>query len=702
MPKDAPLHPSPNTSRREAASEGRLRRALGRMRWRLRQEAGFTIVEVAVAAIVLIVGLLTTFNALDVTVRTSQVTRAREGAVNLAREITEDARALQYSSLTSSSAVTSALQTMPGLDSSSCSTSSTWTCTRRGITYTIAVTESDQAAVTSQTLSQKQIGVNISWTIRGITRNYTETSTLSSGGQGLSMSATALQWVIPNGTSCSSPCSATTPVIVSAMNLNTMTFSVQTPSEMSGVTWEINGVTQSWTSSYAITNATTWTWTTTTPWNIANLPDGTYEIGVAAQNGSSTGSYTKIFVRLQRAIPSAPSFSAQAYDGYGFNTNLYSGGTKTTAAELNWTGSNNPSVTGNDGDYNLVGYKITSPTGATCQTALTSLSGATTTFPNTCGTNFYCSSATACIDLSPPSTTSSSLTYTVAPLYYNSSNALSTGPTTSAALTGSTSTTYTLAPTTQNTSTNCATGNPQNDLRTTYTAGGTTTSASSTGSSVTATFCSAAMTQTTTIGGGGTATVYFTNANNNNCTVNGYLSIDGGIPLVNQQTVAASVANKATTFTWSWSNPTLNTGDRINNQYVWNCGSTTKPVTLLYGSTTSPSQLVTGVQPIQAPNAPTNLSVSSVSNTDGTTTATVTWKAPTSGVAVNAYRVYRDGQNYNNRYYYDTASNLCTSGTCTWTDSERSATHSYYVTAVGNTTAGSDMGESSMLGPATG
>lgn len=699
-----PLHASPDTRNPAPAPPGRLRRVWAAIQRRTGEQAGFTIVEVLVAAVVLIVGLLTTFNALDLTAHTSMVTRAREGAVNLARQIDEDARSLEYSQLTSSSAVTSDLQAMPGLASTS--SGSTWTVYRRNITYTISVTEADQSAVSQQTLSQKQITTQISWTVSGQTRSYTETTTISSGGQGLNLDASSLQWASSSmPASCVSPtCTATAPVVTASMSVNTMTFSVQTPAGMSGVAWEVNGVQQSWSASSVATNATTATWTTTTPWSIASLPDGTYEIGAAAQDGSSTGTYVRIYVRLARSAPSTPSFTADNWAGYGFDTNLYSSGTKQTAVDLDWSGSNNPASTGNSGDYNVVGYQLTTPGGTVCKTALTSQSWGVSTFPAWCNSptdTIWCSSATACTDLSPPSTTASNLTYTLAALYYDATNTLTAGTSTSAIMSGQSATTYTLAPTTQNTSTNCGTGNPQNDLRTTYTAGSTTTTATSTGSSVTANFCSSAATQTTTIGGGGTASVYFTNSSNSSCNVTGYLDINGGFPISSSATVAAGASNVKTNFSWSWVNPTLNTGDRINNAYTWSCGSSTKPVKLNYGSTTSPSQFVTGTSPIQVPNAPTNLGVSVATNSDGSTTATLTWTAPSSGITVHGYRIYRDGQNYTNRHAYDSATDLCSGTSCTYVDGDRSGTHTYYVTAVGNTTAGADMAESSMLGPSS-
>src|SRR5437763_15081130 len=118
------LHPSPNTRPWNRAFRARLGLATARRKKWLRRSEGFTIIETLVAATVLVVGLVTTFTLLDLTVHTSYVTRAREGAVNVAREITEDARAIQYTQLTSSSAATSALQAMPGLASTS---SNGWT-----------------------------------------------------------------------------------------------------------------------------------------------------------------------------------------------------------------------------------------------------------------------------------------------------------------------------------------------------------------------------------------------------------------------------------------------------------------------------------------------------------------------------------------------------------------------------------------------
>ena len=126
------------------------------------------------------------------------------------------------------------------------------------------------------------------------------------------------------------------------------------------------------------------------------------------------GPAVTIPVRLIRNVPSAPNVT-----DYGFNTNLMSGGNATTAAELQWKGN---------AELNVVGYRIYNPSGAMiCQTA-------NTTSDASCGPSAWCSSPTACIDLSPPSPSSSNRTYTVKALYYDVNNILQEGNGTSVTL----------------------------------------------------------------------------------------------------------------------------------------------------------------------------------------------------------------------------------------------------------------------------
>ena len=103
---------------------------------RLSEEDGFTIVEVLVAAVVLVVGLLGTLTLVDTANKTTFETKAREQASSLQREIVENARSVDYDQLTPAS-VSSAIQGRAPLGDSA--PSAGWTITRRGETYTVSV-----------------------------------------------------------------------------------------------------------------------------------------------------------------------------------------------------------------------------------------------------------------------------------------------------------------------------------------------------------------------------------------------------------------------------------------------------------------------------------------------------------------------------------------------------------------------------------
>jgi Tfp pilus assembly protein PilV len=103
---------------------------------RLSDEDGFTIVEVLVAAVVLVVGLLGTLILVDTANTTTFQTKAREQATSLQRELIESVRAVPYEQLTPSS-VASAVEGRPALNDAGASAG--WSIARRGEVYTVAI-----------------------------------------------------------------------------------------------------------------------------------------------------------------------------------------------------------------------------------------------------------------------------------------------------------------------------------------------------------------------------------------------------------------------------------------------------------------------------------------------------------------------------------------------------------------------------------
>src|SRR4051794_14313859 len=101
-------------------------------------EAGFTIVEVMVAMVILLVGVLGTVKLVDASNGLSVNTRAREGAISLSRQIIDVSRDVQYTSLTNTALVPS-LQSQSGLGDAD-ATATGWQIKRRGFTYKVIVT----------------------------------------------------------------------------------------------------------------------------------------------------------------------------------------------------------------------------------------------------------------------------------------------------------------------------------------------------------------------------------------------------------------------------------------------------------------------------------------------------------------------------------------------------------------------------------
>ena len=63
---------------------------------RLRDERGFTLIEILAAMLVLLVGVLGSVALIDRANATTSATKGREGATSLARELVESAHSIDY------------------------------------------------------------------------------------------------------------------------------------------------------------------------------------------------------------------------------------------------------------------------------------------------------------------------------------------------------------------------------------------------------------------------------------------------------------------------------------------------------------------------------------------------------------------------------------------------------------------------------
>lgn len=360
------------------------------------------------ATFVLTVGVLSASMMLIINLHTSADARAREGAVTLARQITEDARSIPYAQL-SDSAIVSELQAMPGL--ASASPGSTWTIVRDGLRYSVVASLSplqDPKDTLGASTDIKQVSATVSWTTaQGKAHQITESTAMSSAGQdpGLVASGVSLAASQRGTAGISGPSDGSAPVVTSTA-VTSLQFQVTAPTGTTAIVWTLNGATQSTWNGSAPSSGTTWT---SAPWSVAGLSDGTYTVGAQAEDASSVaGPPVTITVRLIRNVPSAPNVT-----GYGFDPNVMVAGLATLGADLQW--APNP-------EMNVVGYRIyKSGVGKICETS-------TTAFSANCGANAWCSTPTACVDLAA---SSSNPTYTVKALYYDATNTLQEGnPTT--------------------------------------------------------------------------------------------------------------------------------------------------------------------------------------------------------------------------------------------------------------------------------
>ena len=305
-----------------------------------RRQDGFTLIEVIVASVVLMVGVLSVIGLLNAANGATTRTKNHDTATNLARELIEGARSVPYEKV-SSPGVTVELQRLPGLEDID---GGSYTVKRKGVTFTITVdvcvmddpkdgggprattatfcSNSAPAGATDKNPEDyKRVAVTASWKEGARTRKTTQTGIINNPG---SASGPAVRSIIPRG--YTSPYQVTTDV-------NTVTIDVSTSSKPTTMAWMLDGSRQS--SAVTPNGSTGLLWQF--DWNIKTLDDGIYVVAAEAYDvyGVSGPSRQETVV-LNRFPPKPPKQVA-------------GGRTKFGTVEIEWTANS---------ERDIIGYQV--------------------------------------------------------------------------------------------------------------------------------------------------------------------------------------------------------------------------------------------------------------------------------------------------------------------------------------------------------
>jgi prepilin-type N-terminal cleavage/methylation domain-containing protein len=248
---------------------------------RRHDERGFTLVEVLVAIIILLVGVLGVVSMVDGANAVTSKTRAREGGTNIARSIIEVSRSIRYRDLTAGQLL-NALSSRPGLADVQPGVTG-YTIRNRNVEYetTLKVCSLDDprdglgshtgpvaycgdtdvvGAGTDTDRNPddyKRVRVTLDWFTRGVGHSITQTSAIINPVGGLGPSVTSL---VPTNVA------NVDPILLTSVAQNKINFHVTTSASAEGVKWSVGGEPKGSASG----SGTNWDFT----WNLDN-PDGT-------------------------------------------------------------------------------------------------------------------------------------------------------------------------------------------------------------------------------------------------------------------------------------------------------------------------------------------------------------------------------------------------------------------------------------------
>jgi prepilin-type N-terminal cleavage/methylation domain-containing protein len=335
-------------------------------------ERGFTLIEVLVAIFILLVGVLGVMSLIDGANFATAQTKSREGGTNLAREILDGARAVDYDKLTPAEIV-GQLQGQPGLADSSASTAG-WQVARRGITYTVSAvpvckiddpqdgfgdhTDGGFCASSSTTGTTdgnpddlRRMDVTVEWSVGALDRSVRQTTLIinPSGSLGPSVKAFCVTGL---PASLSTACPAT-PISVVPHPTNTTVSFAATTSPAAAFHWQVDDAgsrgnatrasSTSWTFDWDLRTVGTFACTQTPEWTL----DGNYLVGGQAFDSNGIqGQRRAVTLTVNRSLP----FETCDFDG-GYNDPPGDGPIpdKSPVVDLQWKA--NP-------ERDIVGYRV--------------------------------------------------------------------------------------------------------------------------------------------------------------------------------------------------------------------------------------------------------------------------------------------------------------------------------------------------------
>ena len=317
------------------------------MRSRVRPagDDGFTLVEVLVAIMILLVGVLGAVSLVDGANAVTSKTKAREAGTNVARSVIEVSRSIRYRDLTAVELL-DALSSRPGLDDAKPSQTG-YTIESRNVDYEVTLTvcslddprdnlgphtgpvaycaDTDTQAAGNTTMDRnpddyKRVRITLNWITRGVGHSITQTSAIINPVGGLGPTVTSLTPMNVTDTD---------PILVQSSTLTHVDFHVTTSSSAQGVRWLIGGN----PAGNATGAARNWDFT----WNL-NKPDGsvlyydcTYVIQADAYDAQDrSGTPRSRTVILNRFAPVAPAGSPA--DATALATSWTCSGSRTRSA----------------------------------------------------------------------------------------------------------------------------------------------------------------------------------------------------------------------------------------------------------------------------------------------------------------------------------------------------------------------------------